>query len=76
VCIPPREDRVVQTRELTGSMFRGITPPLVGVTPIFAISFWVSSLRLSLSVQELMNRDTIWESDLSMLLRVIEEIRH
>jgi solute carrier family 25 carnitine/acylcarnitine transporter 20/29 len=21
-------------------MYRGITPPLVGVTPIFAISFW------------------------------------
>lgn len=24
------------------SLYRGITPPLIGVTPIFAISFWVS----------------------------------
>lgn len=24
------------------SLYRGITPPLLGVTPIFAISFWVS----------------------------------
>jgi hypothetical protein len=26
-----------------GSMYRGISPPLLGVTPIFAISFWVGA---------------------------------
>lgn len=27
------------------SMYRGMGPPLVGVTPIFALSFWVSFLE-------------------------------
>ncbi len=26
-----------------GSLYRGVVPPLLGVTPIFAVSFWVSS---------------------------------
>ena len=24
-------------------LYRGMVPPLLGVTPIFAVSFWVSS---------------------------------
>lgn len=34
------------------SLYRGVVPPLLGVTPVFAISFWVGKLelyRLSLS---------------------------
>jgi len=27
---------------LVKRMYRGMLPPLIGVTPIFAISFWVS----------------------------------
>ena len=30
-------------------MYRGITPPLLGVTPIFAVSFWVRHILLRIS---------------------------
>lgn len=29
-------------------MYRGVTPPILGVTPIFAISFWASHIFLTL----------------------------
>lgn len=27
------------------SLYRGVVPPLLGVTPMFAISFWVSQTK-------------------------------
>lgn len=39
----PRRSPAIEWYTDFGSMYRGITPPLVGVTPIFAISFWVSN---------------------------------
>lgn len=33
-------------RLIDGRMYRGMLPPLIGVTPIFAISFWVSFVAL------------------------------
>ncbi len=34
---------------LTPRLYRGISPPLLGVTPLFAVSFWVSLLRFASS---------------------------
>lgn len=34
---------MLNTYRLVNRMYRGMGPPLLGVTPIFAISFWVST---------------------------------
>ena len=31
----------------TRSLYRGVVPPLLGVTPIFAVSFWVRAMAQS-----------------------------
>ncbi|KZT30706.1 hypothetical protein NEOLEDRAFT_1052891 [Neolentinus lepideus HHB14362 ss-1] len=44
--------RKTLARDGVGGLYRGIVPPLLGVTPIFAVSFWAydASKRLVLSV--------------------------
>lgn len=45
-------------------LYRGVSAPLIGVTPMFAVSFWVSAVPLGIQEQRLSTRDTMSERHL------------
>lgn len=45
---PGRATWTLTTCTNTCSFYRGMGPPLLGVTPMFAVSFWVSELDMQM----------------------------
>jgi len=43
----PTETAVLEGLTVVCSLYRGVVPPLLGVTPTFAVSFWVGQPQIS-----------------------------